>query len=295
MPAENSSPQVPKIDRNMLRVFRWFVRGYVRKRFHALAVNASALDGADFQADDSLVVYANHASWWDPLTAVILADCYFRSFGLYAPIDAQALAKYKMFARLGFFGVDQHSLHGAGEFLRISRQILATPRSSIWITPEGRFVDVRDREANFNPGLAHLAAALSRSSQRGDELAGRRVWFVPGAVEYVYWEEPQPELLCWIGEPLLVAGPAGAESLVTCQSKAEWNQLLQERLRNAQAALAEASIRRDSKSFDVLLGGASGTFFLYDWWRKGMSVLRGQRMNVEHSDKLQAGEKSKTK
>lgn len=297
-----SPTAIPEIDQRILRVFRWFVRWFVRRRFHALAVNSEALRGFDLRDDDALVLYANHASWWDPLTALLLADQFFPKLKLYAPIDAAMLAKYRMFARLGFFGVDQQRREGAIEFLKVSRRILSTPQSSIWITPEGRFADVRDVASPLSPGLGHLAALLARSkaestdesSTAGVELKSStpRVWFVPGAVEYVFWEEPRPEILCWFGEPVLVSPDAirgsGSEPHSRRDDKLAWDKLLFERLRSAQAALAAASTSRDSSRFELLLGGSGGTFFIYDWWRKFSATVRGKSLRVEHSDKLRA-------
>ncbi|MEZ6077907.1 MAG: hypothetical protein R3C56_20215 [Pirellulaceae bacterium] len=52
--------------------------GYLRKNFHAVAVNREHLlavmraEGESIGPDDALVIFANHASWWDPLTAILL-------------------------------------------------------------------------------------------------------------------------------------------------------------------------------------------------------------------------------
>lgn len=237
---------------------------------------------------DALVVYANHASWWDPLTAIFVAQQLFGDFPMYAPIDADALRKYPMFARMGFFGVEQHSLRGAAHFLRMADRILSRPGVSLWITPEGRFADVRDTSTSLMPGLAHLGWKFSRSRQAvrsasadasSPPATSRRVWFIPAAVEYTFWEERQPELLFWFGQPISAADMHGA-------GKTQWDQMLTERLRSAQGDLANAVIARDASQFEILVGGRSGSFAVYDWWRKAVGLLRGQRVQVEHGQKL---------
>ena len=51
-----------------------------------------------------LVLYTNHASWWDPLVGLIVKAEFFPDRTLFTPIDATMLERYKMFAKLGFFG-----------------------------------------------------------------------------------------------------------------------------------------------------------------------------------------------
>jgi len=171
---------------------------------------------------------------------------------------------------------------------------------------------VRDTAAELMPGLAHLGWRLTQGSRApeegasGEELGGKvvsegltgendakrdwiggaihdtkapRVWFVPAAVEYTFWEERQPELLMWFGDPLSIDAMLG-------KSKQEWSAALSQRLRQAQQALASASIARDESQFEILLGGSSGSFFIYDWWRKSISCLRGKKVSVAHGSKL---------
>jgi hypothetical protein len=169
-------------------------------------------------------------------------------------------------------------------------------------------VDPREPSTPLAGGLAHLASKLAinaanyraardtgrgGSSSSGDAQALpplRRTWFVPGAVEYVFWEERKPEVLCWFGRPLCVVDPAHeqpAAELPEPRDKTAWNELLTGRLREAQAELSAASIARDSSAFKVLIGGKSGSFFVYDWWRSATARLRGESINTDHSDKLQ--------
>ncbi len=264
----------PTINRQMLGGFRWFVRRYLKRHFHAVAVNRSQLSATSFAASDSLIFYANHASWWDPLTAIYLAEKVFPNYPMYAPIDAQALQKYRMFARMGFFGVEQNSRRGAADFLEVAQSVLAQPSVSLWLTPEGRFADVRDNTAQLMPGLAHLASRLAKHGPQ-------RIWFVPGAVEYTFWEERKPELLIWFGKPLFVASIPQA-------TKSAWADELTGRLRDAQGQLAQASIARNAEAFEVLSGGRTGSFFIYDLWRKMTGWACGRPVEVEHSGKFKS-------
>lgn len=251
--------------RTLLWAFQRYLRHYLPKHFHSLAVSFAV--PLAIPRELPLIVYANHASWWDPLVALLLSERLFPDRTLYAPIDATAVERYKFFERMGFFGVEQHTLRGAAQFLRQSRAILQQPGASIWLTPEGHFADPRDEAARFEPGLAHLAA------ERNSGL------LLPIALEYPFWEERLPEALVRFGQPLDVA-----QHRFT--SKAHWDQLLRERLRETQRQLAALSIARDESAFQIILRGRAGTSGIYDWLRRGGAWLRGQRFQAQHGEKM---------
>ncbi len=280
MPPPPPDAQLPKVNKPLMGGFRVFNRRYLRKHFHVIARSRATGLPHDIPSTDSVVVYANHASWWDPLLAIFLAEDLFPSFGMYAPIDAEAFEKYRIFGQMGFYPVAQNSLEGAKHFLKVSRAILAQSGNSIWLTPEGRFADVRDHSEALMPGLAHLGHALGKSKVVDSESPN--VWFLPLAIEYCFWEEKMPELLLHFGEPVATESEE-AEALT---SKELWDQKLTSNLRQAQSELAALSIARDADAFEVLLRSRSGTFFIYDWWRSLSSRLRGNQMSTEHSDKF---------
>jgi hypothetical protein len=280
-------PAIPKINRPLLDGFLWFAQRYLRKHFHVFAANCDNLLGFEPSEQDALVVYANHSSWWDPLAALVLAKHSFPKHRVYAPIDAVALEKYKMFANMGFYGVEQSTQRGAVDFLRTSLAILEQDNASIWLTPEGQFVDMRDQSVELSGGLAHLATKLAMRA-RDSRAKARRVWFIAVGVEYTFWEERKPEALCWFAKPVCVTSEESTSSLSADahEAKSAWAKLLSDRLRAAQADLAAASIARDAGRFEILISSRSGTFFVYDWWRRVVAKLRGKTLDIDHSDRL---------
>lgn len=276
MPKDTQTVKLPKIDNRILGGFHWYIPRYLRKHFHALALNQSELRAVDIRPTDSLVVYANHSSWWDPLVAMLSAKRMFSDFKFYAPIDATALEKYRIFSKLGFFPVEQDSFLGAKHFLDVSLRLIEQSGTSIWITPEGRFVDARDHSAEFMPGISHLAHSLQRRSSN----TSKRTWFVPIAIEYTFWEERLPEILVWFGKPLLAARSESPSS------KAEWAERLTNSLRDAQKQLAQAAIDRDESVFEVMLTGAAGTSRIYDPWRRFWARITGKQLDLQHGQKL---------
>ena len=215
-----------------------------------------------------LVIYSNHASWWDALVCVVLKEAFFPDRTAYAPIDATMLERYKMFRRFGFFGVEQRTRRGAIQFLRTAEAVLQSPQHLLAVTPQGRFTDVRERPVRFEAGLGHLAGRVQ------DAL------FVPLVVEYVFWEERLPEILVRFGEPVEARrGNAAAFE------PPYWTRLFEEKLSATQDALAQESQRRNPEDFQRILCGGAGQGGIYDWWRMLSAKLRGEQFSRAHGRK----------
>lgn len=251
----------PRVWPAAMRVFAGYSRRYVRRHFHAFRILRSGYPPVDFARP--LVIYLNHAAWWDPLVCLLLARDFFRARTHFAPIDAAMLERYGFFKRLGFFSVDQGSVRGARQFLRMTRAILATSQNAVWVTPQGRFMDVRERPLGLQGGLGALAARESKAA------------FVPLAIEYTFWTEPRPEILVSFGEPILPdAGPA--------RTADEWTRTFTEALESTQDELAARSFRRERADWITLSRGHAGVNRFYDAWRWLRARSRGEAFVPEH-------------
>ncbi|WP_417736274.1 lysophospholipid acyltransferase family protein [Rosistilla oblonga] len=264
-----TNPPVPEISRFLLRGFRRYSRRMIRKQFHAVALLREGLAQArGIAADQPLIVYGNHPGWWDPLAAHLVCETCFPDRDFFAPIDAAALQRYRILARLGFYPLEMGTATGAANFLRCSRAILDRPAASLWLTPEGRFCDPRDRSAELMPGLAHLCSRFEQGA------------IVPLAIEYPFWEERLPEMLMALGDPIDVA--AHRE-----MSKSDWRGLLTQRLRATQDQLARVAIDRDTEALEIVLRGGRGSGAGYDLARRFRSLFSGTRYQASHGGKLQ--------
>jgi 1-acyl-sn-glycerol-3-phosphate acyltransferase len=254
---------VPDISRWWLHWFLWTIRRYLARHLRAVRL----LEGAAPRVvpEAPLMVYLNHAAWWDPLVALFLAYELLPGRLHYGPIDGAALGKYRFFARLGFFGLDLSSFEGARTFLRVGRGVLARHDAALWVTAEGRFTDVRTRPVVLRPGIAHLAAGQSRGV------------VLPLAIEYPFWTERTAEVLCAFGDPIEIAAHPGLRP-------AAWTTLLAERLAVTQDRLAAAACRREPAEFRTLLGGSAGVGGVYDLWRRSVARFRGEPFSAAHSD-----------
>jgi 1-acyl-sn-glycerol-3-phosphate acyltransferase len=236
----------------------------VRRHFHGVRLLKTHALAADFRLLPA-VAFLNHASWWDPLICLLLADEYFPNRTSFAPIDEAALQKYRFLEKLGFFGIDVSSPRGAATFLRTATSILELPERMLWITPQGKFTDARTRPVTFRSGLAALAGRVAPTV------------FLPLAVEYTFWEERLPEVLVAFGTPLFTQ-----QHQNSCGAS-DWNAALERGLQDAQDALAEAAQRRDPNEWELLFRGASGTTAVYDLWRQARAAIRRESFNREHS------------
>lgn len=258
----------PDADPQRLRSTRWLgffrtvLARHLRRSFHAVRV---ARPGVPAAADDlPLIVYANHPSWWDGALVPVLLDRLFPGRRLFGPIDADALERYGFMRRLGFFGVQAGTYAGAATFLRVGHGLLAHPDTLFCITPEGRFVDPRERPVRLQPGLARLIAGVPR------------VTVVPMAVEYPFWTERTPEALVRFGEPR-VMGRDLPPSLVGLHGA------LEDGLADAMDRLADDAVSRDATRFYEVFAGSAGVGGVYDAWRRVQAWTAGRRFDAAHA------------
>jgi 1-acyl-sn-glycerol-3-phosphate acyltransferase len=215
-------------------------------------------------SEKPLILYLNHPSWWDPLTLLLVTQHLWPDRRFAAPMDAAALARYRVLERIGLFPVEQGTRRGARQFLQSSESALRQTGGALCVTAQGRFADVRERPVRLQPGLGHLARRTSSAV------------FIPLALEYPFWEERLPEILVHFGSPIEVEDHADA-------SAAEWTRIFEQSLEQTLGQLSVESMSRDAGRFEVILGGSAGVGGVYDLWRRLRALVSGQQFNPEHS------------
>jgi 1-acyl-sn-glycerol-3-phosphate acyltransferase len=243
----------------LCRFFGAVMRRQMQRHFHAVRV---AKAGPPCLPEDrAAIVYSNHPSWWDPALFMVLSTTLLRNRKGFGPMEAAQLERYRFMRRIGVFGVETGTRHGAAAFLRTSSAILADSKAVLWVTAEGAFTDPRLRPVRLRSGTAHLMARVEG------------VVAIPLALEYPFWTERLPEALCRFGEPL--------RSSHSC-SVASWHAKLEDRLAHTMDALAADVIARDPGRFELVLRGRSGVGGIYDLSRRARAALRGERFEPEH-------------
>jgi len=270
---ESSLSRGIDMSRLLSRILNWGFRGYVRRfvRKHFNAVRVSGQEQLRELPDLPVVCFINHPGWWDPMVGVLMTDLLFPGRRFAAPMDADALRKYPILERLGFFPVARDSAGGAKEFLRVSRQLMRDPLTILWLTPAGTFYDVR-QPVHFKNGLSHIVDSAFPGT------------VLPMAIEYTFWNERTPELLVRFGHPVdCSALPSDREART---------RVLENALASTQKALADRAIARDPAGFTILAMGRAGVGGLYDLGRRLLAGLRGQRFHGRHDEKSLAADQA---
>jgi 1-acyl-sn-glycerol-3-phosphate acyltransferase len=253
--------ELPTISPRLYAGFTRYASWFARRNFHAVRLLRGA--GPRVPGDRPIIVYLNHPSWWDPMLGMVLVRAFFAEQTHFAPIDADALEKYRFFRKLGFFGVERGTRRGAAQFARVGRRVMQEDDSVLWVTAQGHFTDPRVRPVELQPGVAHLARRMGRGV------------LLPLALEYPFWEERYPEALCAFGKPIDVAEHRGLDV-------AGWQSLLTQRLERTQDDLAAAAIVQDAARFELIDTGNAGVGGVYDLWRRIKSVFTGRRFDPRH-------------
>lgn len=249
--------------------FAWYAERLLRKEFAALRTTPEAEAALARMAAESgpQIVVMSHASWWDPVLAAFLWRRSTPTREVYAPIDRRSLAQFRFLRSLGLFGVDPddpRSLEAIVDYAeaRVREASAARREIAFWLTPQGRFTDVRT-PARPRPGAAVLAARLGVG----------RVWAI--AVEYAFWNERRPEVFLHASEVVPARrGPAGRAA-----SASDWQRAIAEGMDANRVDLARRVIARDATAFVDRLGGTGGVHPVYDLWLR----LRGVRRTIDCS------------
>jgi 1-acyl-sn-glycerol-3-phosphate acyltransferase len=248
-----------------LRFFQRIVRIYFRRHFRSVMVQQGELVAG---IQGPLIVYANHSSWWDPMVSVLLAETLMPGRRHFAPMDAAALKRYPILGKIGIFPVEMATARGAAQFLRTSKAILASG-GVVWITPQGRFADSRERPLGFKPGLGALAARTPEAL------------VIPLAIEYTFWDERLPETLLRFGMPLRVEEGISTEGA---------SELLETALVETMEELKVGAMSRDASAFQVLLRGGQGTGGFYAIGRRLRSLFGRRPLQLDHTERHESRE-----
>jgi hypothetical protein len=233
-PQPPRAPQPPDLAPLALADFGRAAGRLLGRHFGAVRLSRTHRPNLTAARQRSLLVYFNHASWWDPLVCAHLASHLLPERRHFAIAEAATLDGEPLFAQLGFIGLEPESPRGSRSLLEIAGQVLDQPDTALWIAAGGCLADPRERPPKLQPGLGHLAARL------------RHCVLLPLALEYPYWEGRLPEALSRLGEEVALE-ELGMRAL-------DWLEVLADRLTAAQDELAAEACLRDSSRFELVLG-----------------------------------------
>lgn len=237
--------------------FRRFFGGYacrlLRKRFASVRLEGASADvlrevGAH---EGPLLIAMNHPSWWDPIVGVAIRHIYFAERPALSPIEMEMYERFRFMRKLGLFGLSPDHPDALVEMVRYVRtECEQSPRSAVFITPQGALTDVREPIV-VRPGVGALASALGN------------VRVVTLVTELTFWHEKRPELLLLARECTTPHRP----------STAGWTREIRTRMQLAADELARHSLARNEQAFVPMLArSGSDVNPAFDLWQR----LRGR-------------------
>jgi hypothetical protein len=161
---------VPVISPWLLRWFGAYTRRYLRKHFSSVWLSGEV----PVLGDGPVIVFINHPSWWDPMISMHVARIFFATRPAFAPIGAQALKRYGLLSKLGFFPVEQGTRGDTaggggipaderGHSAPARRDVVADATGTVsGSTPSSRDLPAGPWSSGFPSGKRHAAAAFVR-------------------------------------------------------------------------------------------------------------------------------------
>lgn len=237
------------------RVFSIYVQRMFRTGFHGVHMEPESLRVLrELNAHPGpAIALGNHPGWWDPLVAVLLSRIYLPDRPMLASMDRTELERFGILRRLGIFGIDpddSDSLSAQADFL--SKRFAERPQATFWITPQGRFTDVREA-VRLRPGAAAVAARMEP-----------RPTVIALAMDYCFWNDRKPEL-CMRVRPVHVQPKSG-----TLPTTTDWVRAMTRAMQENQEALANLVIQRNPDDWAAVISRRTHqrTNPVYDLWLK---------------------------
>lgn len=176
-------------------------------------------------SNTSVLAVSNHSAWWDPLLALMVSQHWLGCEG-HALMDARNLRRLPFFSLVGAFGVDLQRPADGALAIKYAARLLQTPRTLVWVFPQGRERPLGERPLGFRPGAAEIARVAKRALT------------LPIGIHYAFCGEEKPWLYISFGPPL--EPERNVKRGLELQEQAVTHEL--ERIHVAMAAHAEGDI-----------------------------------------------------
>jgi 1-acyl-sn-glycerol-3-phosphate acyltransferase len=234
----------------LVRGFARYLDRLARGTFAAVRWRA----GCDWREWDRRVptlVIANHTSWWDGFLSHQLAHAMGQRFRIL--MEAEHLARYRVFQRFGALPVERRSPPQAMRDLALAAECLAAG-DTVWIYPQGSRRPAMEPLDHLEHGAAWLVARV-----------GSPVRVVPVAFRYPFLSEQRPEAFALVGEPWLLEGTIPPRRAVTAQ----FREMLTSTLATLDADLAVERLG----GYELLVRGRLSLNNRLDRWRHALGLL----------------------
>lgn len=145
---------------NHRRFYEWFYGFYakraINKHFHALKV-----DIPEIKTDKSLLLLANHHSWWDGFWVMRINQLYWKK-KFHVMMLKEQLLKHKTFVGAGAYSVDPGS-KSIIESLNYTKKLLSEKRNLVLLFPQGEIQSQHKDYLSFEQGVDRIINGLENT------------------------------------------------------------------------------------------------------------------------------------
>ena len=170
----------PRQNKIIFQFFSWYINRIIKSDFEDLKFNHT-----EFDKDKSILLLANHCSWWDGFLMFQINRFYFRK-KFHVMITEENYKKVWFLKYLGSFSVKKNS-RSAIETLEYAGKLLNDPDNLVLIFPQGKLYSGHVDEIQFQKGLINLINSSSRKFQ-----------YIFAASFVDYFEHRKPVMTCYL-------------------------------------------------------------------------------------------------
>lgn len=166
----------PKQNTVIHRFFCWYIARIIQQNFKTIKY-----DNVVLQADKSVLLLANHYSWWDGFVFFYLNKIYFKK-RFYVMIMEQTATQLWFMKYLGAFSVNPKN-RSVLQSLAFAGELLNNPDNLVLIFPQGKLHSSHIQKIEFQKGLLKIIDASNNCFQ-----------FLFAAAFTDYFEHKKPSL-----------------------------------------------------------------------------------------------------
>lgn len=173
------------------KIYALYNRNLFKRRFHSFRISGlQNLKEKDPRIP--LIIYPNHSSWWDGLTAFeVSRTAHLDSFVM---MEEKQLKSLSLFRRIGAFSVIRENPREAVRSINYAAELLCqNSQRTLWIFPQGEILPNEIRPLQFFHGLARIIEKIEKCL------------IVPLAMRYEFFGTYKPEILVKVGLPKVLS------------------------------------------------------------------------------------------
>lgn len=163
--------------------FKLYTRMKMKKNFNKIIVDSNNIE----VNDKSILLIANHISWWDGFWALLLSDTVFNKRFYFMMLESE-LKKRWIFSYAGGFSIARNS-RSTIESLDYCSALLNDRNNLVLMFPQGKMHSVYNDKLLFNRGIEKIAAKAN---------ANFKTVFLASMVEY--FDHPKPDIYFYLEE-----------------------------------------------------------------------------------------------